>query len=346
MVPSSLRICLLCSLTFSYLLWRAVLGEVCATFLLIFVACGTPIVTHQLSTDPTLSPTPTTSPILTLFINNLTVALVVIGLTYSLASVSGAHMNPAVTLALWTSHHTSLRKLALYVAAQLVGGVVALLALVMCYNCDTSILSHTTVTRPTSASHYSVFLMELLLTFTLIFVVLRVSFDNIEAEKRQSMQDRSLLGSAVGLTIAPSTNGRLGYAPIAIGFVIITLGVVGGGVSGASMNPVRYVVPAVACGQWDVWMAVYVLGEVCGACLAVALSQVFDTTGRMAERSAEKAEELRQEQRKQLRQYEQQPIVGGMSSLGGTAPTTNGGLSVDAHSVRSANTPLLAVKAA
>ena len=302
------------SLLFSYLVWRAALGEVCGTFLLVFVACGTPVATHRLSTE-TDATTAATSPILTLFINNVTVALAIIGLIYSLASVSGAHMNPAVTFALWTSHLTSARKLMLYVVAQLIGGLLAILTLLLCYDWDTSVLQHTAVARPSTASLYSVFLMELLLTFTLVFVILRVSFDNIEAEKRQTMQYRSLLGSAVGLTIAPTTNARLGYAPIAIGFLIVVLGVVGGGVSGASMNPVRYVVPAAVNGAWDVWMAVYVLGELGGACLAVGLSQVFNVTGQMAERSAEKAAELRQLQ---------QPMTA-LPSLASTAVAASGG---------------------
>ena len=303
----------------SYLLWRAALGEVCGTFLLIFVACGTPIVSNHLAAESTTA-TNATSPLLTIFINNFTVALTIIALTYSLSSVSGAHLNPAVTFALWTSHHTSLRKLAIYVLAQLMGAMLALLTLVVCYNCDPSILSHTMVGRRAEASLYSVFLMELLLTFTLIFVIMRVSFDNIEAEKRQTMQDRSVIGSAVGLTIAPSSNARLGYAPITIGLLLLTLGVVGGGVSGSSMNPVRYMAPALVNGQWDVWMVVYVLGELSGACLAIGMSQVFDATGRLAEKSAGKAAEMRQLL---------QPVTGA-SILGGTAPAINGGLSVNA----------------
>ena len=306
-------------------MWRAALGEVCGTFLLFFVACGTPLSTHTLSTESMIA-TNATSPVLNLFLNNFAVALVVIGLTYALASVSGAHMNPAVTLALWTSHHTSLRKLAIYVVAQLLGAMLAILALLVCYNCDTSVLSHTRVGRPPQASMYSVFLMELLLTFTLIFIVLRVSFDNIEAEKRQMMEYRSVIGSAVGLTIAPSTNARLGYAPISIGFMILVLGVLGGGVSGGSLNPWRYVVPAMVCGDWDVWMVVYVMGELCGACLAVGFAQVFDATGRMAERSAEQAADLRKLQ-----------PMDGASSLGGLAPATNGGLSVNATNVWAVN---------
>ena len=290
----------------------------CGTFLLIFVACGTPVVTHNLSTQSATA-IAATSPILTLFLNNLTVAMAVIGITYSLASVSGAHVNPAVTLALWTSNHTSARKLALYIVAQLTGATLALLTLLVCYNTDPSILPHTTVTRHPAATLYSVFLMELLLTFTLIFVVLRVSFDNIEAEKRQMMEYRSVVGSAVGLTIAPSTTARLGYAPITIGFMILTLSVTGGGVSGAAMNPVRYMVPAILCGEWDVWMAVYVLGELCGACLAVGLSHVFDATGRAAERSAEKAAELR---------YQQRHDINGASTAG-----INGAVSIHARDV-------------
>jgi len=273
-----------------------------------------------------------TSPILTLFVNNITVAMAVMGIIYSLASVSGAHVNPAVTLALWTSHHTSLRKLAIFIAAQLLGGTLALATLLLCYNGDTTVLQHTTVSRPASASLPSVFLMELLLTCVLIFVVLRVSFDNIEAEKRQMMEYRAVIGSAVGLTIAPTSNARLGYAPITIGFMILTLSVVGGGVSGAAMNPVRYLVPAVLCGEWDAWMAVYVLAELGGACLAVGLSQVFDATGRLAERSAEKAAELRQ-----LRQ----PSLGGddaaSSRFARTAPVLERVLSVNARDGWKAN---------
>ena len=272
-----------------YLVARAALGEVCGTFLLIFVACGTPIATHSLSTSSTTA----TSPLMLLLLNNLCVALIVIGLIYSLASVSGAHVNPAVTLALWTSHHTSARKLILFILSQLLGAVLALLALVVCYNGDWTVLAHSTVTRTEQASMYSVFLMELILTAILIFIMLRTSFDNIEAEKRQMHEYRNLIGSAVGLTVAPSTNARLGYAPVAVGLTVLVLGVMGGGVSGAAMNPVRYTVPAVMSGEVDVWIVIYVLAQCCGACLAVGLAQVFDSTGRVAERWAERAANLR-----------------------------------------------------
>ena len=270
------------------------------TFLLIFVACGTPIAVKRMSVDPVMA-TIESSPLLPLLLNNLTVALAVVGIIYSLASVSGAHVNPVVTLAMWTAHHTSIRKLALFTVAQFCGGLLGLLALLLCYNFDTSILEQAVVHRLDGVSYYSVFAMETLCTFTLIFVVLRVSYDNFDAEKMETLRNKAVLGSLSGLTVAPTTSARLGFAPLAIGFIILVLGVLGGAVSGAAMNPVRFLAPAIVRGQWDAWMAVYVLGEALGAMMAVGLAQALDAAGSMAEKAAEEAAELRK-QRKQIQQ--------------------------------------------
>lgn len=166
----------------------------------------------------------------------LTFGLVVMAMIYAIGDVSGAHINPAVTLAFWAAKRFDGKLVFPYLAAQLVGafaasGVLKLLFL------EHDMLGATLPTGPWWQS----FVLELLLTFLLMFVILNVS---------TGAKEKGIMAGA------------------AIGGVVAFEAMFAGPICGASMNPARSIAPAVVGMNFQhVWL--YVVAPVLGALLAV-----------------------------------------------------------------------------
>lgn len=166
----------------------------------------------------------------------LTFGLVVLALIDALGDVSGAHFNPAVTLGFWWARRFPRRDVLPYIASQCLGGLTASLCLRGLF------ISHATLgtTLPANSWGQS-FLLEILLTAGLMFVIL-----NVTGNRR-----------AAGLNVA-----------VAIGGVVALEALFAGTISGASMNPARSLGPAVVSGHWSA-VGLYLLAPVLGAGLAV-----------------------------------------------------------------------------
>ena len=166
--------------------------------------------------------------------------LVVAAMIYTLGHISGAHFNPAVTLAFAVSRHFSMRDVAAYWLAQCAGALVA-----------TGILSiilpqgHSFGATVPSVPIPSALVWEAILTFFLMFVIMGVATDT----------------RAVGI-----------MAGAAIGATVMLDAFVGGPVTGASMNPARSLAPAIAEGRMDV-LWIYIAGPIIGAIVAAQLYQ-------------------------------------------------------------------------
>src|SRR5215469_703053 len=166
----------------------------------------------------------------------LTFGLVVMAMIYTVGDISGAHLNPAVTTGFWLSGRFSGRQVVPYIATQCLGAFAASGTLRFLFP------THTTLgtTLPAGADMQS-FVLELILTFLLMFVILNVSTGAKEK----------------GIT-----------AGIAVGAVIALEAMFAGPISGASMNPVRSLAPAVVSGHLEhLW--IYVTAPFAGAALAV-----------------------------------------------------------------------------
>jgi len=204
-------------------LHRRLAAESIGTFVLVFAGTGA-IVTNDLTgavTHPGIA---------------LTFGLVVLALVYALGDVSGAHLNPAVSLGFVTAGRFPARELLPYAAAQTVGAVAASLLLLGLFP-DAATLG---ATAPRGAAHQS-FVLEAVLSWFLMLVVLCVSTGSREK----------------GIT-----------AGIAVGAVIALEAMFAGPICGASMNPARSLAPAVVSGRLDhLW--VYLTAPVLGALLAV-----------------------------------------------------------------------------
>lgn len=167
---------------------------------------------------------------------SMTFGLVVAAMIYSLGAISGAHLNPAVTIGFWLSRRMALRRVPAYIAGQSAGAILASLAV------RTLFPEHPTIgaTIPAGA-HWQSFMLELIMSFILMFVILNVSTG--EKEK----------GTMAG---------------VAIGSVVAFEAMLGGPVSGASMNPARSLGPALV--SWHVQgLWIYFVAPISGATLAV-----------------------------------------------------------------------------
>lgn len=165
----------------------------------------------------------------------LVFGLVVMAMIYAVGDVSGAHLNPAVTLGFWFARRLPGKSIGPYLASQMVGAFAAS-ALVW------ALFSHPTLgaTHPAGSAAQS-FVLETALTAILMFVILSVAS-------------------------GPKEKGIL--AGVAIGGVIAFEALFGGPISGASMNPARSLAPAVLSGAiHDVW--IYLVAPILGAAIGV-----------------------------------------------------------------------------
>lgn len=167
----------------------------------------------------------------------LTFGLVVVAMIYSLGDVSGAHLNPAVTIGFWAARRLDSATVVPYIAAQLIGGFAASGLLRVLF------LNHPTLGATLPAGPWwQSFILEVVLTFLLMFVILSVSTG--------AKQKGITAGIAIGATVALEA-------------------LFAGPICGASMNPARSLAPAIVSGNISqVW--IYVFATVVGAFLAVA----------------------------------------------------------------------------
>jgi len=209
-------------------LGRRSAAELVGTFVLVFAGTGAIVVDAQHGGA------------LTHVGVSLTFGLVVLALIQAFGDVSGAHLNPAVTWAFVAARRFALRDAAAYTLAQLAGAVAASAAVAGLLADTWPDPTGLGLTRP-SGSAAQAFVLEVLLTWALMLVILAVS---------SGAQERGLL------------------AGVAIGSVVAFEALLGGPVSGASMNPARSLGPALVAGELaQAW--IYVLAPLAGALLAV-----------------------------------------------------------------------------
>jgi aquaporin Z len=166
----------------------------------------------------------------------LTFGLIVLAMIYTVGEISGAHLNPAVSVGFWLAGRFSASQLMPYVLSQTAGAIVASLCLKLLFT------GHPTLGSTVPAgSDLQSFVLELILTFLLMFVILNVSTGAKEK----------------GIT-----------AGIAVGAVIALEAMFAGKICGASMNPARSFAPALASGDLThLW--IYLTAPFAGAALAI-----------------------------------------------------------------------------
>lgn len=203
-------------------LWAAYLCECLGTFALVFAGCGA-IMIDRLSGGQ-----------ITHVGVGLVFGLVIMVMIYALGHISGAHLNPAVTLGFVLVRHFPVRRLAGYWAAQFAGAALAAACLRLLLG---NVVSLGTTIPSGSGGAWQSFGMEAILTFFLMFVIMAMATDT----------------RAVGPAAA-----------IAIGATVALEALFAGPISGASMNPARSLGPALISWTWTAqW--VYLVGPLVGA---------------------------------------------------------------------------------
>jgi aquaporin Z len=209
--------------------WRRVIAEIVGTFFLVLTAVGGGTV-DAVSDGAVGRVAVVVAP-----------ALAVLALIYTIGETSGAHLNPAVTLAFAVRGNFPWRRVPGYLAAQLVGATAA--AGVLRAMFGTAVTAGLTVPGP-HIGQGTALGMEILLTAGLVTVI---------------------LGTASGAR-------NVGHnAGIAVGGYIALAGLWASPVSGASMNPARSIGPALVSGRLADWW-IYLAGPLAGALAAVALA--------------------------------------------------------------------------
>jgi aquaporin NIP len=209
---------------------RRCLAEGFATFALVFAGCGAIVLDHERSGS----------------LGAVGIAasfgLVVMVMVYATGHISGAHLNPAVTVAFTATRHFPRREALAYVPAQLAGAVAAagLLRLVW-----PGSPAHLGATVP-SVGIGPALVYETVLSALLMFVIMAVATDT----------------RAVGVAAAIAIGGTVGLDAL-----------FGGGVTGASMNPARSFGPALVAPEWSSFW-IYLVGPVTGALLGAALYEL------------------------------------------------------------------------
>jgi aquaporin NIP len=172
----------------------------------------------------------------------ITFGLVIMAMIYAVGHISGAHFNGAVTFAFALSRHFPWSRAAAYWCAQLLGALAAAAIL----RSSLGTIAHVGATLPSGSQGQS-FLWEVVLTFFLMFVIMAVATDT----------------RAVGEAAAIAIGGTVGLDAM-----------FGGPISGASMNPMRSLGPAIVSGDLHAaW--IYVVAPLAGAALGALAYQLI-----------------------------------------------------------------------
>src|SRR5215218_5261594 len=214
----------------------AAIAELVGTFILVFG--GTAVAVGAILARPTAGAAYDSLAVALAF--GLALAIVVA----SIGHVSGAHVNPAVTLGMGAARRFPWNYVPIYLAAQLVGAVLAALATWVTFGGGARSQANLAATYPAQGvADLQAFVVEILITFILVFVVISVATDQR----------------------APAA-----IAPIAVGFALAVGVFIAGPVTGGAVNPARALGPIVVAGDLtSVWL--YVLGPIIGGVLGALL---------------------------------------------------------------------------
>ena len=203
---------------------RSYLAEAIGTFALVFCGTGAIIINQETAgavTHPGIA---------------FTFGLIVMVMIYALGPISGAHLNPAVTIAFAIARRFPSKQILPYVVSQAAGALLSSLTL-------RQLFASNEFLGPTipSGSDLQSFILEVILTFFLMLVIIHVA----AGSKEQGM-----------------------FAGLAIGATVLLEAMFAGPICGASMNPTRSFAPALVSGHMEhLW--IYIIAPFVGAILAV-----------------------------------------------------------------------------
>jgi aquaporin Z len=184
---------------------------------------------------------------------SLAFGLTVLTIAYSLGHVSGAHLNPAVTIGFWTSGHLSADKILPYVISQIAGGIAGAGVLYIIVTGNGSAIGDFAANgygehSPGKYSMTAAIVTEFVMTFMFMLIILGSTYEK-----------------------APD-----GFAGIAIGLGLTLIHLISIPVTNTSVNPARSISQAVFVGDWalsQLWL--FIVVPIAGAALAGFISKNF-----------------------------------------------------------------------
>jgi glycerol uptake facilitator protein len=186
----------------------------------------------------------------------LAFGLTIVVLIYAMGHISGCHINPAVTIALWATKKFPGNEVVPYIIAQLIGASLASFLFAVSVGMNAVTVGGLGATAPFEGiSYYQAILVETIGTFLLMFVI---------------------MGSGVDRRAVP------GFAGISIGFTVAAVITTIGNISGASLNPARtfgpYLGDYVLAGNnlWN-YFPIYIIGPIVGAVLAAFIYEYISS---------------------------------------------------------------------
>jgi aquaporin Z len=201
------------------------ISEFVGTFVLVFVACGVAVVTNA-----------------DVVATSLAFGLVIVAMAYSIGNVSGCHINPAVSLAMFLTKKLNAKDFAGYVVAQVIGALAGSLALGIVLKSFDALGANTYGAVGQLAEGAKIALIvEFVLTFIFVTVILAVT---------SKKENKNIAGIVIGLTLT-------------------LVHLIGIKFTGTSVNPARSLAPAVLQGGkalCNVW--IFIVAPIVGAVLA------------------------------------------------------------------------------
>ena len=206
------------------------LAELIGTFALVF--CGTGAIVINEQSNGTVTHVGIA----------ITFGLIVMAMIYALGDISGAHLNPAVTIAFVIAKKFQIKQVLPYIVSQLAGAFLASAVLTYLFP-----LNETLGTTLPAGSEMQSFILEFILTFFLMLVIINVA----TGSKEQGM-----------------------FAGLAIGSTVLLEAMFAGPICGASMNPSRSIAPAVVSGHPEhLW--IYIVAPIAGAAFAILIFKIL-----------------------------------------------------------------------
>ncbi|XP_041656110.1 aquaporin-4 [Cheilinus undulatus] len=214
--------------------WRAMMAELLGTLVLVSAVLGASVPGKGEASVGPLYPA-------------VAVGVVIVAIAHCFGEISGAQVNPALTLSLLATRRLDVLRALVYIAAQCLGASLGSGALYLALPLKTK-ADHFVSRVPLELNAAQALGMEVLCTFQLVFTVF-----SVEAQRRRESPEPGNL---------------------AIGFAHTAGVLIGGRFSGGSMNPARSLGPAIITGFWENhW--VYWIGPVLGAILAGVSHEFF-----------------------------------------------------------------------